>query len=147
MICRPKLSLDVFSLVYANLSNTWKIKLNCRKPEPFESNFRGSLKRKCSRAVLGKIGQVKKWPSPVLKFHSNFESHIQSEYIGKFSDRSDDWNCFYRTRKVDDGYFFILCQIRSVWSSPLKDFEWFEVEWMCIPYFFDLGLISRHFCW
>ena len=52
-----------------------------------------------------KIGQVKKWPSPIIKFHSNFESPSQSEYAGKFSDQSDDTSHFYRTRKVDDGFF------------------------------------------
>ncbi len=37
--------------------------------------------------------------------HSNFESPIQSEYAGKFSDQSDDTSHFYWTRKVDDGFF------------------------------------------
>ncbi len=58
-----------------------------------------------SRAVVAKNRQVKKWPSPILKFHSNFESPIWSVYAGKFSDRLDDTSYFYRTRKVDDGFF------------------------------------------
>ncbi len=35
----------------------------------------------------------------------NFESPTQSEYAGKFSDQSDVTSPFYRTRKVDDGFF------------------------------------------
>ena len=57
------------------------------------------------RAVVAKNQAGKKWPSPIIKFHSNFESPTQSEYAGKFSDQSDDTSHFYRTRKVDDGFF------------------------------------------
>ena len=57
------------------------------------------------RAVVAKNRAGKKWPSPIIKFHSNFESPTQSEYAGKFSDQSDDTSHFYRTRKVDDGFF------------------------------------------
>ena len=98
------------------------------------------------RLSLG-VRQVKKWPSPILKFYSNFESPIQSEYAGKFSVQSDDWNCFYWTRKVDDGFFGKKASSRNCFSNFTKsylfdlkecirkgssqDFEWFEVESMC----------------
>ena len=48
------------------------------------------------RAVVAKNRVGKKWPSPIIKFHSNFESLTQSEYVGKFSDQSDDTSHFYR---------------------------------------------------
>ena len=97
-----------------------------------------------------RIGQVKNWQSPIVKFHSNSESPTQTEYARKFSDQSDCWKYFYWTRKVDDAFFwekiiileffFYLCQIKSVWPQnwtecikmiSLQDCYWFEVEWRC----------------
>jgi hypothetical protein len=39
---------------------------------------------------------------------------VTSEYAGKFSDQSVDTSHFYRTRKVDDGFFpvkFIILEL------------------------------------
>jgi hypothetical protein len=57
------------------------------------------------RAVVVKNQAGQKVTSPIIKFHSNFESPTQSEYAGKFSDQSDDTSHFYRTRKFDDDFF------------------------------------------
>jgi hypothetical protein len=65
------------------------------------------------RAVVAKNRAGKKLRSPIIKFHSNFESPIQSEYAGKFSDQSDDTSHFYRTRKLDDGF---LGEKSSSWN-------------------------------
>jgi hypothetical protein len=46
------------------------------------------------RAVVVKNQAGEKLPSPIIKFYNNFESPIQSEYVGKFSVQSDDWNNF-----------------------------------------------------
>ena len=67
-----------------------------------------------------KIGQVKKWPSPIIKFHSNFESPIQSEYAGKFLGQSDDTSHFYRTRKVDDGFLGVKSSSWNYFPSFTK---------------------------
>ena len=58
------------------------------------------------RAVVATNRAGKKWPSPINKFYSNFESPILVKYAGKFSDQSDDTSHFYRTRKIDDGLFW-----------------------------------------
>ncbi len=67
------------------------------------------------------IGQVKKWPSPIIKFHSNFESSCQTEYTGNFSGQSECSSFFYRTRKVDEIIIikkcFLFCHIITVWPQ------------------------------
>ena len=65
------------------------------------------------RAVVAKNRAGKKWSSPIIKFHSKFESPPQFEYAGKFLDQSDAPSHFYRTRKVDDGF---LGEKSSSWN-------------------------------
>jgi hypothetical protein len=50
------------------------------------------------RAVVAKNREGKKLTSPILKFYSNHESPIQSEYAGKFTVQSGDWN--FRAKNV-----------------------------------------------
>ncbi len=38
----------------------------------------------------------------------------QSEYVGKFSGQSDDTSPFYRTRKVDDGFYVVWNYVPSL---------------------------------
>jgi hypothetical protein len=57
------------------------------------------------RATVAKIQEGQKVTFSDHQFSKQFESPIQSEYAGKWNYLLDDWNYFYRTRKVDDGFF------------------------------------------
>ena len=91
-----------------------------------------------------RIRQVKKWPSPITKFHSNLESLSQTEYTGKFSgqsgvlhfssDSKGRW-CIFLEKIIIIKKCFELCQIIIVlpqsWTgstkmNSLQDFEWFS---------------------
>jgi hypothetical protein len=62
--------------------------------------FKGAL-----RAVVAKNRAGQKVTFSDHQVYSNFESPTQSEYAGKFPDQSDVTSHFYRTQKVDDGFF------------------------------------------
>jgi hypothetical protein len=47
-------------------------------------------------------------------------SSIQIAYCGKFSVQSDGWNYFYRTRKVDGGFFGLKIISKNFFSFPKK---------------------------
>ena len=92
-----------------------------------------------------RIGQVKKWPSPITKLHSNFESPCQTEYTGKFwgqsdyssfflSDSKGRW-CIFLEKIIILKKCFEFCQMITIWPqswtgstkiNSLQEFEWFS---------------------